>query len=177
VASYSLRYSIRFFHQWNLNRPLTNGLKLFRMWLRIRWDIRFESLQIWFPRGHWQNAASKNPLNWDFHQKGGFLCNNFLCAFCYWGTVSLYFWNQHKILWFFYTNHDLLKKFFFSFKLTKFLGAFTIRLWGRRNFFNACSGLPMYWHNYLKILEFANKIFFKINSPYWRVYKRIYPSL
>jgi hypothetical protein len=39
----------RFLHQSNPPAPLTNGLKPFRTWLRIRRDIRFESRQILSP--------------------------------------------------------------------------------------------------------------------------------
>jgi hypothetical protein len=43
--------------------------------------------------------------------------------------------------------------------MRKFVGAFSEGLWGRKNVFNACSGLPTIKNNYLKMLEFANKIF------------------
>jgi hypothetical protein len=42
--------------------------------------------------------------------------------------------------------------------------------WGRKKIVNACSGLPTHGHNYPKMLEFANKNFFKIISPYCTVY-------
>jgi hypothetical protein len=61
--------------------------------------------------------------------------------------------------------------------LRKFFGTFTTgwkNFWGRfpkgygsKKFFNACSGFPTHRHNYLNMLELANKILFKINSPYW----------
>jgi hypothetical protein len=35
---------------------------------------------------------------------------------------------------------------------------FPRRLWGQKKFFNACSGLPTYGSNYLKILEFQNQL-------------------
>jgi hypothetical protein len=35
-----------------------------------------------------------------------------------------------------------------------------------KQFLNACSGLPTHRHNYCKMLEFANKKFVQINSPY-----------
>jgi hypothetical protein len=35
----------------------------------------------------------------------------------------------------------------------------------RKNFFNACSGLPTHRHNYCKMLEFANKFFFQNQLP------------
>jgi hypothetical protein len=50
--------------------------------------------------------------------------------------------------------------------MTKFSGAFPQRLRGPKKIFNACSGLPTHRHNYCKMLEFANKKFVKINSPY-----------
>jgi hypothetical protein len=55
--------------------------------------------------------------------------------------------------------------------MTKFSGAFPKRLWGEKFFINACSGLPTHIpaHNYLKMFEFANKNFLKINSPYYTV--------
>jgi hypothetical protein len=50
------------------------------------------------------------------------------------------------------------------YRIKKF--SFPERLWGQKKLFNACSGLPNHRHNYLKMFKFANKIFFKINSPY-----------
>jgi hypothetical protein len=38
------------------------------------------------------------------------------------------------------------------------------KVMGRTKICNACSGLPNHRHNYLKMLEFANKKIF--NSPY-----------
>ena len=35
-------FYLQFFHHLNLPGPLTNGLKYFRFWLRIRWVINFE---------------------------------------------------------------------------------------------------------------------------------------
>ena len=35
-------FTFSFFHHLNLPGPLTNGLKYFRFWLRIRWVINFE---------------------------------------------------------------------------------------------------------------------------------------
>jgi hypothetical protein len=37
-------------------------------------------------------------------------------------------------------------------------------VWAKK-VFNACSGLPTHTHNYLKMLEFANKIFFSKSTP------------
>jgi hypothetical protein len=53
------------------------------------------------------------------------------------------------------------------YRITKFSGSFPQRLRGRNKFFNARSGLPTHRHNYCKMLEFANKKFVKINSPYY----------
>jgi hypothetical protein len=45
--------------------------------------------------------------------------------------------------------------------MTKFFGGVSSKVKGA-----ACSGLPTHRHNYCKMLEFANKKFVKINSPY-----------
>jgi hypothetical protein len=50
-------------------------------------------------------------------------------------------------------------------RMTKFSGAFLKRLLGRKKIFNSCSGLSTHRHDYCKMLEFANKNLFKINSP------------
>jgi hypothetical protein len=82
--------------------------------------------------------------------------------------VSLYFWNQLKILCFLNQSWPISEKICWDlyYRMTTFSGAFPKRLWGRKKFFNACSGLPTHTHNYLQMLEFANKNFIKINSPY-----------
>ena len=42
--------TLSFFHSSNLPGPLTNGLKYFRLWLRIRWVIlNFQSPGLWYP--------------------------------------------------------------------------------------------------------------------------------
>jgi hypothetical protein len=46
VGTVARDFRPRFFHPSNPTRPLTNGLKPFRIWLRICRDIRFESRQI-----------------------------------------------------------------------------------------------------------------------------------
>jgi hypothetical protein len=64
---------------------------------------------------------------------------------------------------FFYANHDLLQKILQD---DEIFGGVSQKVMGRIKFFNACSGLPTHRHNYRKMLEFANKKVFKINSPY-----------
>jgi hypothetical protein len=46
-------------------------------------------------------------------------------------------------------------------------GGVSSKVKGTKKFFNACSELPTHRHNYCKIIEFANKQFFKTNSPYY----------
>jgi hypothetical protein len=72
-----------------------------------------------------------------------------------------------KFCVFWYQSWSISENFFLDlyYRMTKFSGAFPQRLWGRKKFFYACSGLPTHGHNYWKIIEFANKNFFQNQLP------------
>jgi hypothetical protein len=68
----------------------------------------------------------------------------------------------------FYTSHDLFqtKKIFGPLlQEDQIFRGVSEKVMGVKKIFNACSGLPINRHNYLKMLEFDNTNVFKINSP------------
>ena len=59
-------FDLQFFHNSNLPRPLTNGLTFFRVWLRIRWDIRFLGSKKLISRGIIPRGVKKKFVSYNF---------------------------------------------------------------------------------------------------------------